>query len=185
MDIGVSVHVCFCIKYLVGFYITDTHDYRYKRTHRTKLYEWLQSVPDPLKTYNLPNTINIENYFCVGYCIVGNHDHFLRFWFIDTMQMVVRPWGNINVEPESWRTPRSKIEIVPEGEARNTRTVHVHISSQSTTPHAKQKKGAKRWIWDDITRYFLQMTIARSEDISKDDTYILVKSSNRTLFHSK
>ena len=36
-------------------------------------------------------------------------------------------------------------------------------------------KGAKRWLWDDITRfpqYFWQMTIARSEDISKDDTAI-------------
>ena len=37
-------------------------------------------------------------------------------------------------------------------------------------------KEAKWWIWDDITRfpqYFWQMTIARSEDISKDDTSIL------------
>ena len=37
-------------------------------------------------------------------------------------------------------------------------------------------KGAKRWIWDDITRipqYFWHMTIARSADISKDDTSIL------------
>ena len=36
--------------------------------------------------------------------------------------------------------------------------------------------GAKRWIWDDITwflKYFCQMTIARSEDINKDYTFIL------------
>ena len=38
------------------------------------------------------------------------------------------------------------------------------------------RKGAKRWIWDDITwfpKYFWQMTIARSEDINKDDTSIV------------
>ena len=37
-------------------------------------------------------------------------------------------------------------------------------------------KGAYSWIWDDITwfpKYFWQMTIARSEDINKDDTSIL------------
>ena len=37
-------------------------------------------------------------------------------------------------------------------------------------------KGAKRWIWGNITwfpNYFWQMTIARSEDINKDDTSIL------------
>ena len=37
-------------------------------------------------------------------------------------------------------------------------------------------KGAKRWIRDDITRFpqnFWQMTIARSGDISKDDTSLL------------
>ena len=36
-------------------------------------------------------------------------------------------------------------------------------------------KGAKKWIWDDITwsaQYFWQMTITRSEDINKDDTSI-------------
>ena len=37
-------------------------------------------------------------------------------------------------------------------------------------------KGAKRWIWGDIAwfpKYFWKMTIARSEDINKDDTSIL------------
>ena len=37
-------------------------------------------------------------------------------------------------------------------------------------------KGAKRWIWDDITlfpKYFWQMTIARNEDINRNDISIL------------
>ena len=37
-------------------------------------------------------------------------------------------------------------------------------------------EGAKRWIWDDNTQfpqYFWQMIIARSEEISKDDTSLL------------
>ena len=37
-------------------------------------------------------------------------------------------------------------------------------------------KGAKRWIWDDITwfpKYFWQIIIARNEDINKDDTSIV------------
>ena len=48
--------------------------------------------------------------------------------------------------------------------------------SRSRVQRLMLSKGAKRWICDNITRfpqYFWQMTITRSEDISKDDTSIL------------
>ena len=51
---------------------------------------------------------------------------------------------------------------------------------QETKSHRVQRlmlsKGANRWIFDDISwfpKFFWQMTIARSEDINKDDTFIL------------
>ena len=61
-------------------------------------------------------------------------------------------------------------------------------SSSHRVQRLMLSKEAKRWIWDDITRfsqYFWQMTITRSEDISKNDTSIsnlLKKLSYRKYF---
>ena len=52
----------------------------------------------------------------------------------------------------------------------------IKIRSMHRVQRLMLSKGAKRWIWDDITRFlqnFWQMTIARNEDNSKDDTSIL------------